>query len=164
MKYQSLNIPRWFYLSFLSFFGLGFSPKAPGTVGSLGTLPLILLLSIVNISFQQLVAFILILFLLSCFVADYAQLKEQVHDPGWIVIDEVIGMLITWLFVFPKIDFLHLLLVFIFFRIFDIVKIFPASWFDKKMHNGAGTIIDDVISALYAGFLLKIVDFFHLLS
>ncbi len=90
MKDQKLNTYRLFYLSFLSFFGTGFSPKAPGTVGSLATIPLILLLAYLKLSFFSVLIFTIVLFIISCFIADYAQKKENVQDPGWIVIDEVI--------------------------------------------------------------------------
>ena len=163
MKDQKFNFLRFMYLSFLSFFGTGFAPKAPGTVGSLATIPLIYLLSYLKLSFISICIGVTLLTIISCFIADYAQKKEDVHDPGWIVMDEVIGMLITWLFVFPSIEPWSLLWVFIFFRIFDIVKVFPANWCDEKITNGAGTIIDDVISAIYAGFFLLLGKYFQLL-
>jgi phosphatidylglycerophosphatase A len=75
------------------------------------------------------------------------------------VIDEVIGMLITWSFV-RRVDPASLFWVFSLFRIFDIIKVWPASYFDKMLH-GFGTITDDVISALYAGITaLFILSFF----
>ena len=164
MKDQKYNLKRISYLTFLSFFGTGFSPKAPGTVGSLATIPLILLFKYLEYSFTTILIITLLLFVVACFVADYAQNQENVHDPGWIVMDEVIGMLITWLFVFPSTGYLDIILVFILFRFFDIVKIFPANWCDQKIKNGMGTIIDDVVSALYAGGLLYLGKFFHLLN
>ena len=84
-------------------------------------------------------------------MTEHVQKKYQLHDPQWIVIDEVIGMLITWSFV-RTINFPILFLVFSLFRFFDIVKIWPASYFDR-LHHGFGTITDDVISALYAGII-----------
>lgn len=163
MKEQKFNFKRFSYLTFLSFFGSGFAPKAPGTFGSLATLPLIYLLAYLQARFAFVLILTVTLFIIACFVADYAQKQEDVHDPGWIVMDEVIGMLITWLFIFPKVDLVSLSLVFVLFRVFDIVKIFPANWCDKKIKNGMGTIIDDVISALYAGLVLYMGQIFQLL-
>ena len=80
------------------------------------------------------------------------QKKYQLHDPGWIVIDEVLGIAVTWLFI-AGYTWLDYLLIFAFFRFFDIVKIWPASYFDKKVKHGAGTIIDDIISGIFAGLL-----------
>lgn len=162
MKDQKFDIVRFFYLGFLSFFGTGFSPKAPGTVGSLATIPFILVLHYLGISFIQLIILICVLFIMACFIADYAQKRENVHDPGWIVMDEVIGMLITWCFIFPSVDPLALGILFILFRFFDIIKIFPANWCDQKIKNGAGTIIDDVVSAFYAGICLFALNKFFL--
>ena len=102
-------------------------------------------------TFNQVLIATFLLFVLACLIADKIQKEDKIHDPGWIVIDEVIGMLATWLFVFPSTKPIDLLLVLITFRFFDIIKIYPASWFDKEVTNGIGTIIDDVISALYAG-------------
>ena len=75
-------------------------------------------------------------------------LTECMRHGYWIVIDEVIGMLITWAFVMD-VEFPTIFLTFASFRFFDIVKIWPASYFDK-LHHGVGTITDDVISAFYA--------------
>jgi len=149
---------------FLSFFGTGYAPKAPGTVGSLATIPFIYALSYLNISFTTLCIITSVIFVLACIVADVVQKQEQVFDPGWIVIDEVVGMLITWMFVFPKVDMVNIFLVFGAFRVFDIIKIWPASYFDKQMKNGFSTIFDDVIAALFAGFFLLILNHFHLIN
>ena len=161
MKEQNFSIIRFISLGFLSFFGTGYFPKAPGTMGSLATIPLILGFNYFNVSLINTLIFTAILFIIACFVADYIQKKENVQDPGWIVIDEVIGMLITWLFIFPKVDPINLFLVFVFFRFFDIVKIYPANWCDKNIKSGMGTIIDDVVSALYAGLLVWMINYFY---
>lgn len=154
MKDQKITPFDKVQLIFLSFFGTGYAPKAPGTFGSLATIPLIYLLNYLEISFLGVVVITVVIFILACFSAHHIQEKLDSHDPGWIVIDEVVGMLITWLFVFPSVSWQNILVVFILFRVFDIFKIFPASWCDKEMKNGAGTIIDDVISALYAGLVI----------
>lgn len=149
---------------FLSFFGTGHAPKAPGTVGSLATIPFIFALSYFQISFMGLACLTLILFIAACIVADKIQKKDNHFDPGWIVIDEVIGMLITWMFIFPSTNLWNIFLVFGTFRIFDIVKIWPASFFDKRVKNGFATIFDDVISAIYAGLFLMALNYFHLIN
>lgn len=153
------NLSMWSSLCFLSFFGSGYFPFAPGTAGSLATIPLILLLNYLNINLFFVILFILIITCIACIIAEKTQKSLKVHDPGWIVIDEVIGMLITWCFVFPSIEPLDLLMVFGFFRIFDIFKIWPATFFDKKVKHGSGTILDDVISGFYAGSVCLLVNF-----
>ena len=160
MKKQNKPLSDKASLMYLKFFGSGYSPKAPGTVGSLATLPLIYLISITGFGLPILITIILLLTISSCFVADYIQKKYHIHDPGWIVIDEVIGMLITWCFVFPSINIIDLSLVFVLFRAFDIIKIWPATYFDKKILHGSGTIIDDVISGVYAGISVVLVKLY----
>ena len=136
---------------FLSWFYSGKFPKAPGTMGSLATLPLIYLLHYLQINIYSLIALILVLIISSISITEKVQKKFHLHDPQWIVIDEVIGMLVTWSFVM-SIDFPVIFLVFSTFRMFDIIKIWPASYFDR-LHHGAGTILDDVISGVYAGII-----------
>ena len=135
---------------FLSFFGLGFSPKAPGTVGTLGIVPVLFYLSQINVPKIFFIPFIIIVTCFSCYITDVVQKKMELHDPQWIVIDEVLGMMVTWLFS-SKSGVVPFLIMFALFRFFDIVKIWPASYFDKKVHHGSGTIIDDIVSGIYAG-------------
>jgi phosphatidylglycerophosphatase A len=149
MKDQSNHAPRGAAVLFLSWFYTGRFPKAPGTAGSLATIPLILLLDYLNFNVFGLIALIVILYLAAVYVTQKVQTTYHLHDPQWIVIDEVLGMLVTWAFVM-KVDFLSLFLVFSLFRFFDIVKIWPASYFDR-LHHGLGTITDDVVSGLFAG-------------
>lgn len=148
---------------FLSFFGVGFAPKAPGTFGSAATIPLLYLIGLYG-NFTFLVIFTIILFIISVFVAEYAQQQLNVHDPGWIVIDEVLGMLVTYMFVFPTLNYIDLLIVFFVFRLFDIIKIWPASYFDKKITHGLGTIFDDVLSAVYAGLVVLVIKNYYLIN
>jgi phosphatidylglycerophosphatase A len=149
MKEQKIQGPSLLTTLFLSWFYSGKSPKAPGTVGSLATLPLIYLLHYLNVNIYTLIILIIILYAAAVVVTQNVQKKFHLHDPQWIVIDEVIGMLITWSFVL-SIELPILATVFISFRFFDIIKIWPASYFDR-LHHGMGTITDDVISGIYAG-------------
>ena len=158
MKDQKNQGPSLLSVMYLSWFFTGKSPKAPGTVGSLATIPLIYFLHCINFNIYSLIALILALYISAVFITQKVQEKYHLHDPQWIVIDEVIGMLITWAFVM-SVELHHLFLVFAFFRFFDIVKIWPASYFDR-LHHGAGTITDDVVSALYAGIVVKIIATF----
>lgn len=135
---------------FLSFFGVGFLPKAPGTWGTIATLPFLYLLGRFSPPYFLFIPFIIILTIVSSYIAENVQQKYHLHDPQFIVIDEVLGMMVTWLFIQTH-NLAHLLILAVLFRIFDIVKIWPASFFDKKITHGAGTILDDVVSGLYAG-------------
>ncbi len=158
MKDQKNQSPPILVVLFLSWFYTGKFPKAPGTMGSLATLPLIFFLAYLEVNIYYLVGLISILYCLSVFLTEQVQKKFLLHDPQWIVIDEVIGMLITWSFV-RTLDLPILLTSFFLFRFFDIVKIWPASYFDR-LHHGVGTITDDVISGLYAGIISYLIQLF----
>jgi len=97
--------------------------------------------------------------IISSFVAESVQKNLNLHDPGWIVIDEVLGMTTAWLFI-QKHNFIQLALLFVLFRFFDIVKFWPASYFDKKVDHGYGTIVDDIVSGIFAGLLFLIIHFY----
>src|SRR5690606_22144805 len=122
MKEQKFQGPSFPITVFLTWFYSGKSPKAPGTVGSLATLPFIYLLDYAQINIYSLIGIILALTAAAILVTEYVQKKYALHDPQWIVIDEVIGMLITWSFV-RVVDLPVLAIVFISFRFFDIIKI-----------------------------------------
>ena len=144
---------------FLSFFGVGFLPKAPGTWGTLATLPFLYGIGRFNPPYIFFIPFLVIMTLISSFIADSVQKKFDLHDPQFIVIDEVLGMTTAWLFIQTH-NLSHLIVLFILFRFFDIVKIWPASFFDKKVHHGAGTIIDDIVSGLYAGVVYLVINYY----
>jgi len=161
MKKQNLTIGDKVSNLFLSFFGSGYFPFAPGTAGSLATIPLFFLFSWLEFSLSIFVSLVVVLTIVACLVTEHIQTKFKVHDPGWIVIDEVIGMLITWAFTYLNTNFLPVALGFGLFRFFDIVKIWPASYFDKKVRHGAGTILDDVVSGVFAGLSLLAINYFY---
>ena len=122
--------------------GSGLSPKAPGTAGTLATVPLVYFLQQ-----QTLLVYILVtLFVLATgsWVCGYAAKKLQVHDHSGIVYDEVAGFLIT-MFMVPT-GWQWMLLGFLLFRFFDAAKPWPISWFDKNVHGGFGIMFDDVVA------------------
>lgn len=141
---------------FLSFFGVGYLPFAPGTWGTLATLPFLYFIGRFNPPFFLFIPFLVIMTIISSFVAESVQRNFKLHDPGWIVIDEVLGMIVAWLFI-QEHNLLQLGILFVLFRLFDIVKIWPASYFDKKVLHGYGTIVDDLVSGIYAGLLFLVI-------
>lgn len=147
-------------IMFLSFFGVGFLPKAPGTWGSLAILPVLYAMGMFKAPFFLFIPFLLVATTVTCFIAEYTQKKNEVHDPSWIVMDEVLGMWTAWLFTHPNYTSLwNLAIIFGLFRFFDIVKIWPASYFDK-MEHGAGTVLDDIVSGIFAGIVFLIINQF----
>lgn len=145
-----------------TFFKTGLMPKAPGTFGSLAALPLAWLL----ISFWG-VTGLLFGILLTYIIGERAVKKvmeSTEHDPGFIVIDEVAGQLIAFMFVSSKLQaafnpWLYLL-GFLFFRLFDITKVWPANYFDREMEDSAGVMLDDCVAGVYAALCLLICSLF----
>lgn len=143
---------------FLSFFGVGFIPFAPGTFGTLATMPLIYLIVKLQIPIYFLIPFFTTTFIFSIFLINFVQKKNKILDPSWIVIDEVLGVIITAPFIVENIWW-HYLIIFILFRIFDITKIPPINFFDKKVKNGFGVIMDDIVAGIYTIIFYKLIIF-----
>jgi len=89
-----------------------------------------------------------ILFAASCWIAGRAEEIFGQRDDSRIVIDEVLGMVAT-MFLLPT-DWRHLALGFFLFRLFDVLKPFPANVIDRRMPGGAAVMLDDLSSAVYA--------------
>jgi phosphatidylglycerophosphatase A len=127
----------------------GFSPVAPGTVGTLGAIPLFWALR--QLPLGAYLAATLALFLLAIPAATRAGAHWKVVDASPIVIDEVVGYLVTMAF-FPW-SWGTAMAGFLLFRVFDVMKPWPASAFDR-VKSGLGVVMDDVAAGVYAGFAL----------
>jgi len=147
MRRPNLTSPSVLFLSLL---GIGFIPYAPGTLASIVTMPLLYFLIKFNVSYYFFIPVFILLSALAIYFSQMAQKKYTVHDPSWIVIDEFLGLMITYPFI-SNTNFIHLIIIFILFRFFDIIKIWPASFFDQKVQHGVGVILDDLISGLMTG-------------
>ena len=158
-KRPSLKKPE---ILFLSFFGIGFLPKAPGTYASLATLPFLIALGSINPPIVFFIPPLIILTIISSFITQMVQQKYNTADPSWIVIDEVIGMSVAWLFIQNN-GLHHIFLLFLLFRFFDIFKIEPVRYIDKNLKHGAGVMLDDVVAGLYAGVTYRIIQFFEII-
>lgn len=131
----------------------GYLPKAPGTWGSVAAfLPWLL---IKDLPLSAYMAIVFITFIVGFFTAGSAEKILDRPDAGAIVIDEIVGMFIT-LALAPNHP-LAWLLGFLLFRLFDIKKPFPVSWFDKRIHGGLGIMMDDVAAGMYAFICLQLV-------
>lgn len=148
-------------LSFMisTLFYIGYFPKAPGTAGSFASLFLIALFNF-YFGLMGLLLLIALSFIFAMFSIPEV-LKYTEHDPSFIVIDELIGQAITFIFISTSltnnIDFLIYIFGFIFFRFFDVLKPFPVSYADKKIKNAFGVILDDILAGIYAGICLLII-------
>jgi phosphatidylglycerophosphatase A len=140
---------------FLAFgFGSGLAPFAPGTFGTVAALPLYFLLALLPP--QIYLVMTLVAFALGIWICGKVSRDLGVHDHAGIVWDEIVGFLLT-MFLVP----VHLIWVvagFILFRIFDIWKPYPIRWVDKHVSGGLGIMIDDVLAAIPACFILEIIS------
>lgn len=91
---------------------------------------------------------------LAFYASEEAEKIFQEKDSSRIVIDEWTGFLWAMFLVFPTVP--HLLGGFVLFRFFDIVKIFPANFFQKRLPGGYGVVMDDVAAGIYANISLHI--------
>ncbi len=134
----------------------GYFPKAPGTFGSLVSLPVIFVICY-NFGLYGLILTILVSFVIAFFAVKKV-LHYTEHDPSFIVIDEFIGQSVTFLFVADKLrddyNWMLYFIGFVLFRIFDVTKPFPVSYADKKIKNSLGVILDDVFAGIYAALIL----------
>ena len=149
---------------FVSIFFIGYIKIVPGTWGSLAALFIMyFLFNILSISLIILVIIFIILFFLSNSLINYFSSFTDSEDSQHIVIDELLGVFFVFLFYdLIKIynDFITCILIFVIFRIFDISKIFPASYFDRKVKNGYGVMLDDIIAGLYTVLTLIVINAF----
>jgi len=132
-------------------FGIGFLPIS-GTIGSLTTIVIYILFNnYLNIIFF--IVFIIFVVFYSLFFLNKTLNKSFVSsDPKEIVIDEFIGQSIPLLICGN--NFFLIILSFLLFRLFDITKPWPASYFDLKIKNATGVIMDDIIAGLYTFFII----------
>ena len=143
---------------FVTLFGIGKIKEIPGSIASLiTTFFLFFLLHILKISPNILLIFVIIIFFISLYAINIFIKDLDNKDPKEIVIDEFIGQSIPiCLYEIAHEgtkETSHILtfyfIMFILFRIFDITKPYPVSYYDGKFKNSFGVIMDDVCAGLY---------------
>ena len=142
-----------FIMAIATGFYTGYLPKTPGTWGSLVALPIHFLL--IRLSANSYFIALGLIFIIAIITAGGAEKIIDRQDPGVIVIDEIIGMLITLIYA-PN-HILIWLLGFVIFRFFDILKPFPVGWIDKRLHGGTGIVLDDVMAGIYSLMVLQLI-------
>jgi len=147
---------------FTTLFGIGYSPIAPGTIGSIFSIVfLYFLIKFVSYSFLVII-FLIIIFTSLKLIEKYSNLLKS-HDSSTIVIDEFLGIFLIILFYdylkFTN-DFIMFLLILILFRFFDILKIFPINWVDKNIKNSFGVVLDDLLAGVYSIIVLYSINVF----
>jgi len=139
-------------VAFASFGYLGFAPVAPGTVGAAAAIPVFVLLRWAGSPWLE-VAVCAAIVVAGAWSARLTEQALGVEDPGPVVIDEVVGMLVSLLFLpgtWPVI-----LAAFLAFRVFDIVKPWPAGRLEH-VPGGWGVMADDVMAGIYANLTIQI--------
>jgi len=148
-----------FFLFLATGFGVGYSPVAPGTLGTLIAIPVYYFLSEIPSPLYEIT--LIGFFFLSVWVSENAERLFGKKDDQRIVIDEIIGFLITMLWVPKTIRFV--MIGFFLFRFFDILKPFPIRHVEKRFKGGFGVVLDDVAAGVYANIVLQIISYYFTL-
>lgn len=135
-------------------FGSGLAPRAPGTFGTLAAVPLVFLMGLADNWIYLLVTVLAVIG--GIVICEATARLLQVHDHGAIVWDEIAGLMVTFLLV--PITTLNLILGFILFRLFDILKPWPIRQIDRQMSGGLGIMLDDVIAGLISAVILFLLE------
>ncbi len=142
-----------FILFLATGFGVGYSPIAPGTLGTLVAIPIYYFLSEIPPPLYEitLVGF----FFLSVWISENAERFFGKKDDQRIVVDEIVGFLITMLWVPKTVPFI--IIGFFLFRFFDILKPFPIRRLEKRLKGGYGVVLDDVAAGVYGSIVLHLI-------
>lgn len=135
-----------------SFGYVGYFPIAPGTAGSLAAIPLFLLIRWSGSTLIELAAIVAV-FAIGVWAASGTEAALGRKDPGIVVIDEVLGMLITQALLPATVPVI--ILGFLLFRVFDVVKPPPAAQVEH-LHGGLGIMADDAFAGVYAHVVLRL--------
>jgi len=133
-------------------FFIGTVPFAPGTFGSIIGLPIVFLLSRLNLPLS--VSFILLFIFFAIGIASAAEKILNQKDPAKIVIDEIAGIMVT--FAGLPFNLTTAIAGFIVFRALDILKPFPIRVLERKLLGGSGVVLDDVLAGIYANLILRL--------
>jgi phosphatidylglycerophosphatase A len=134
-----------------TWFGSGLMPFASGTWGSLAALPFAWVILVYGGATALLIAAVVV-FAIGVWVSDVYSKRAGIGDPGQIVIDEVAAQFLTLTVATPTV--LSFAIGFFLFRLFDVIKPWPANWADRSVKGGFGVMLDDVFAGLYAALVL----------
>src|SRR4030042_569154 len=145
-----------FILFSASGFGVGYSPVAPGTLGTLLAIPIYYFLSNIPSPIYEIT--LIGFFFLSIWISENAEIIFRKKDDRRIVIDEMMGFLITMLWIPKTIYFI--LIGFFLFRFFDILKPIPIRLLERRLKGGFGVVLDDVAAGVYSNVVLRLIYLF----
>ena len=124
----------------------GYLPRFPGTWGTLVAIPIHFLIIMLAPAYYY--GAMGAIFIIAIITAGMTEKIIDTQDPGVVVIDEVIGMLVT--LIGAPLTIPAFFAAFCLFRFFDILKPFPVGWLDKHLHGGTGIVLDDVMAGIYS--------------
>lgn len=127
-------------------FGSGLAPKAPGTFGTLAALPLYWLMQ--DLPLITYISIVVLAFIAGIWICQKSAEWLQKDDPSAVVWDEIVGYLVTMIAA-PS-GWQWMVLGFVLFRFFDILKPWPINLADKAIHGGLGIMVDDVIAGVFS--------------
>lgn len=159
MTTAKFQLSRWQHLLALGF-GAGLAPRAPGTFGTLVAIPFVIALAALGLIWY--LAFLVAGTVLGIYICGKTARDVGEHDHGAIVWDEIIGFALTMLLV--PVSAPSLLIGFLLFRFFDILKPWPIRWLDRRIHGGLGIMLDDLLAAVPAWLILQLLLYYQLLN
>ncbi len=143
-------------------FGIGYIPLAPGTIASvLATCAYYFSVKSFGLNDLKFNFLLIVLFFLGIIAGDFIEKDGKVKDPSFVVIDEVVGIMVTFwgLPIKDDVNFLYYVIAgCVLFRFFDILKPYPIRVLDT-VRGGIGIMSDDFVAGMFSNFILKIAFF-----
>lgn len=136
-----------------SWFGSGLMPFAPGTFGTLASLPLVIILNYLG-PVSAIISLIVII-PIAVWASGAGKILLKRDDPKEVVIDEAAGMFLT-VFLLP-VSWMNFIPGFLLFRLFDILKPFPIGMIDRRIRGGVGIVLDDIVAGIYANICVRVI-------
>ncbi len=130
----------------------GFLPIMPGTWGTFAAIPIVMVVLRGTVMVQGVIAVVFVAF--AIWIAGKAEILLEERDPRPIVIDEMAGFLLSLLWLAPRP--LTLVLGFVLFRVFDILKPPPVGIVEKRLPGGLAVVIDDVLAGVFTNATLRL--------
>ena len=133
---------------------IGLLPKMPGTLGTLWGIPLVYIFS----SYQPhiYVAGAIVIFIIASYICGEAEKNFGGKDPSKIVIDEILGFMVA--FFLLEFTLYNVIIVFLLFRFFDILKPFPIGYLDRRIKGGTGIVLDDAVAGIFANIVMHLIN------
>lgn len=141
-------------IALATFFGCGFFPKGPGTVGSLAGIAIAAMLHVAGAGRLTLLIIAIVMFPIACWASTVTARALGRKDPGQVVIDEVLGQWVTLLGAAAW-TWKTYLAAFLLFRLFDIWKPQPVRQ-AESLPEGVGIVADDIVAGIYGALILYI--------